>query len=330
MDSARPSIRDRVQLLDAGAEIVGAHVVMKRPVLVLASGEAVLADDRGRVVLHQGVPLATATDGQSLVTGGDDGRVMRWSPGSSPVELSRTERGTWVDHVAAGPNGAFAWTSGRMAFALRDGKTHTLALPSAGGGIAFFPKGYRVAIAHYNGASLWYPNASTAPEVLTWKGSHLGVTVSSDMRFVVTGMQENQLHGWRLSDNQHMRMSGYPGKVRSMSWTKDGRFLATSGAMDAILWPFTGKNGPMGVSPKMLAPAATPETRVSVVAGHPKADVVAVGFDDGMILLVRIDDGAEILLHPPGGSRVTAIDWRADGQMLVFGTESGEAGVANL
>ncbi len=110
------------------------------------------------------------------------------------------------------------------------------------------PKGQRLALAHYNGATLWYPNVAGEPQKLEWKGSHLGITVSADQRFVVTTMQEPQLHGWRLEDGQHMRMSGYPGKVRSFAWTQGGKFLATSGASEAILWPFSGKNGPMGVN----------------------------------------------------------------------------------
>jgi hypothetical protein len=38
--------------------------------------------------------------------------------------------------------------------------------------LAFAPKGVRLAVAHYNGVSLWFPNAQAAPEMLEWKGSH--------------------------------------------------------------------------------------------------------------------------------------------------------------
>ena len=76
------------------------------------------------------------------------------------------------------------------------------------GGLAFAPKGRRLAIAHYNGATLWFPNTAAAPERLEWKGSHVGVTFSPDGRYLVTAMQESALHGWRLVDGKHMRMSG--------------------------------------------------------------------------------------------------------------------------
>ena len=86
-------------------------------------------------------------------------------------------------------------------------------------------------------------------------------------RFVVTSMQENSLHGWRLvPDKGNMRMSGYPSKTRSVSWSGDGKWLATSGAEAAILWPFDSKEGPMGKPPREcgVRPA-----KVSRVAFHP-------------------------------------------------------------
>jgi hypothetical protein len=49
-----------------------------------------------------------------------------------------------------------------------------------------------------------------------------------------------------------------------------------------------------------------------------------------MVLLVRVDDGAEILAKKPGEAPVTALAWSGDGALLAFGTENGEAGILNL
>lgn len=83
----------------------------------------------------------------------------------------------------------------------------------------------------------------------------------------------------------------------------------------------------MGKQPRLLAPS---EHRVVVIACHPRQEIVATGFSDGMVLLVRIDDGAEILAKGPGSAPVTALAWSADGKLLAFGTEAGEAGVVDL
>ena len=205
-------------------------------------------------------------------------------------------------------------------------KTAAFDAPSSSGGLAFAPKGFRLAVSHYNGTSLWFPNAANAkPEFLDWKGSHLGITFSPDGRFLVTAMQEPTLHGWRLVDGRHMRMAGYAAKVRSTSWSNGGKWLATSGADQLVLWPFQGKDGPMGKQPKLLAPA---DKRVVAVACHPAQDIVAVGYEHGLVLLVRIDDGAEILASKPEGVAVSAMTWNRAGTMLAFGREDGRAAIS--
>ncbi|MBV9348880.1 MAG: WD40 repeat domain-containing protein, partial [Pseudolabrys sp.] len=86
-------------------------------------------------------------------------------------------------------------------------------------------------------------------------------------------------------------------------------------------------DGPMGKQPRILAPGSS---RVAVVACHPKQPVVAAGYADGLVLLVRIDDGAEILVRRPEGSPVTALGWSENGRQFAFGIEDGSAGVVML
>ena len=239
--------------------------------------------------------------------------------------LATDAKRRWIDNVALHPEGAVAWSAGKTAF-VRSGKGEEKSFdaPSTVGGLAFAPKGLRVAVAHYNGVTLWFPNMAAKPEFLEWAGSHLAVTFSPDNKFLVTGMHEPALHGWRLADNRHMRMSGYPGRVRSMSWSAGGKGLATSGADTVIIWPFTSKDGPMGKEPAMLAPL---QARVSMVACHPKQDIMAAGYSDGTVLIVRLEDGAEILVRRNGGEPVSALAWNAKGTLLAFGTEDGDAGM---
>jgi WD40 repeat protein len=321
---------DRTRPVAAGAAIFAAHFLGHTAVFVLGEEAMVFAAAQGeprRVAVHSGAILATAADGARIVSGGDDGRVVAADASGETRILATDAKHRWIDHVACGPDGAAAWSAGKSAF-VQAKELRELEAPSTVGGLAFLPKGFRLAVAHYNGATLWFPNApQAAPEKLEWKGSHLGATVSPDGRFLVTSMQEPMLHGWRLADRQHMRMSGYAARVTSFGWTLGGRWLATSGATQLILWPFQTKDGPMGKQPRLLAPS---EHRVEVVACHPKQEIVAAGYSNGMVLLVRIEDGAEILAKKPGEAPVTALAWSADGRLLAFGTEIGEAGVIDL
>lgn len=327
--SETTSIADRIRPLSVGAAVVAVHFLGDDPVFVLGEEALVFWRDseERRVPVHGGAILGSASDGKRILTGGDDGKVVATGPDARSETVATDDKRRWIDHVALGNDG-MAWSAGKHAYVRIPKGERVLDLPSSPGGLAFAPKGFRLAVAHYNGATLWFPNAPDAkPEKLEWKGSHLDVAFSPDGRFLVTAMQEPQLHGWRLVDGKHMRMSGYATKVRSMTWGPGAKWLATSGATQLVVWPFGGKDGPMGKSPKVVSPS---EHRISAVAAHPKQEVCAIGYEDGMMLLTRVEDGAEILARAPGPSPISALAWNAAGTRLAFGTEDGAAGVISL
>jgi WD40 repeat protein len=322
------SLADRVRPVAAEGTIVGVHFFGSTPVFVLGEEALLFAPEDGvrRVGIHAGAILASCADGARIVSGGDDGTLVSTDAAGEHRILASDDRKRWIDQVALGPDGAIAWSAGKTAHVLtKKGEARAFEASSTVAGLAFAPKGLRLAVAHYNGVTLWFPNAAGAkPEMLEWKGSHLGVAFSPDGKFLVSCMQEPTLHGWRLADAKHMRMSGYSARVRSLGWTSDGESLATSGSEQLILWPFDGKDGPMGKQPRLLARR---EARVAVVACHPSQPVTAVGYADGMVLLVRLDDGALIEVHAAAGAPVSALGWDASGQTLAFGTDNGGAGV---
>ena len=322
------SVTDRVREVPLGFAVSAVHFLGERAFFVSTEEKVAASSTSGEVSqteLHFGAILCAASDGARIVSGGDDGKLVAINAKGETSVLATDAKRRWIDNVALHPDGAFAWSAGKTAF-VRSGKAEekSFEVPSTVGGLAFAPKGLRLAIAHYNGVTLWFPDMAAKPEVLEWAGSHLGVIFSPDNKFLVTAMHEPALHGWRLADNRHMRMSGYPGRVRSMSWSVGGKGLATSGADTVIIWPFTSKDGPMGKEPAMLAPL---QARVSTVACHPKQDIMAAGYSDGTILIVRLEDGAEILVRRNGGEPVSALAWNAKGTLLAFGTEDGDAGM---
>jgi len=321
----------RLRPVAADGPVVAAYFLGATAAFVLGE-EAVLlvsADQQQRVAAHAGgAILAAAGDGSAVLTGGDDGTVVATRADATRVVVAHDAARRWIDRVAIGPNGAVAWAAGKTASVrTADGTARTLELPSSIGGLAFAPKGFRLAVAHYNGVSLWYPQASSAPQTLAWNGSHLTVAWSPDARFLVTAMQEPILHGWRLADRTNLRMSGYKTKVRSLEWTASGDWLATGGADQLVLWPFQGKDGPIGRSPRLLA--STPAAIVQV-ACHPAAEVVAAGYANGLVLLIRIKDGAQRIARRPDDRAISALAWNVEGTLLAFGTESGAAGIIDL
>jgi WD40 repeat protein len=328
-DSA--SLTDHVTSFELGAHVTGACFLGETLAFALGDGRIVLrrGDQAGEIPAHDGAVQVFVSDSKVLFTGGDDGQVVR-TDASGATQTVLREKGKWIDALALSPAGALAWSAGKQVKAReKTGSIKEITAPSSVRGLAFAPKGYRLAYAHNGGASLWFPNAAAPPEFLEWKGSHLGVTFSPDGRFLVTSMQENALHGWKLADKTHMRMSGYPAKVRSLSWSHDGKWLASSGADACIVWPFADKDGPMNKAPRECG---VRRARVSAVDCHPKAPVISVGYDDGCILLCRLVDSAELLVRRASalGGPITALAWDHVGACLAFGTSAGSAGWLDL
>ena len=279
---------------------------------------------------HGGAILgfARTADGDRVVTGGDDGRVVRSDGRGEVEELART-KGRWIDHVATGPAGAVAWSEGRRAIVLKGASRHELDHPSTAGGLAFDDAGGQFAVAHYNGASIWTLDGKTGgkPKNLGWKGSHVGALFAPGGKFFVTIMQENCLHGWRLSDAGNMRMSGYPSKPKSLSFSSNGLWLATSGAEGVVLWPFKGKDGPMGKSGEIVSPRPSV---VTAVAFHPQGDVLAVGYSDGCVVMARRGDAPLVVVRRPKPGAIAGVAWGAAGRHLAMATEEGVVATVDL
>ena len=283
---------------------------------------------------HDGLLSACLSfDGKELITGGEDGLVIATDQQGKMRKIAELPN-KWIDQVATGPHGIIGFATGRTAYVTEPNGSqkefnHTRSIE----GLCFAPKGKRLAIARYNGVSLYWTGMDTEPVELEWAGAHTAVTFSPTGKFIVTTMQENALHGWRLDntstgDGEHMRMTGYSAKVKSFSWSSKGKWLATSGAEAAICWPFASKDGPMGKSPKELGTRGN--SMVTSVSCHPSQDVVAVGYADGMILAIRIDDANEAVLRREGKSPICTMNWDQKGQRLAFGSEEGEAGVVDI
>ncbi|HEY9057867.1 MAG TPA: WD40 repeat domain-containing protein [Aurantimonas sp.] len=308
-----------------------AAFVKDQPVFAIADGSVRFPAGGERVVeAHPGGLLSARYDpyGRRLLTGGEDGRVVSVDGGGAAREIASIGR-KWIAAVAGGPRDTVGFASGRTAYVrLGGGALKEIRHERTVEDIAFAPKGIRAATARYDGASLFFPATDAAPAALEWKGAHLGIDFSPDGRFLVTVMQENALHGWRIDDGKHMKMTGYPAKVKDWSWSAKGKFLATSGAPAAILWPFSGKDGPMGKAPLELGTRG--DTMVTAVACHPAEDMLAIGYGDGMILAVRFADSKEALLRRGGASPVRTMAWSGEGRLIAFGSESGEAGVIDI
>jgi len=327
--TAQPELRDgRSWSFDA---YVVACAFDEQGVAAFALGDGTLrvvdaAGTLSEIKVHDGASLALVpVPKDGFLSGGDDGCLVHVAADRTLIALAKA-KGKWIDQIAvAADTGIIAYGAGKDATILDGATRTTFSHASSVGGLSFDPKGRRLAVAHYDGVSLWWAKASAQEaKRLKWKGSHLGTTWSPDGRFLVTTMQENALHGWRLDDAADMRMTGYPSKVKSWAWDRRGKYLFTSGAPRVIAWPFTGRAGPMDKEPRELGPER--DALVTAVAAHPRSDAIAAGMSDGTVWVERLDDpGTEYIALK--GAPVSALAFSPDGTRLAIAAENGFAAV---
>ena len=288
-------------------------------------------EDGAQVEAHDGASLSACVhpSGEGLLSGGDDGRLVWARPGSAE-ELAKVP-GRWLDSVAASAESRLiAFSAGREVH-VRDaadpGFSRIFQHEKSVADVAFDPKGRRIAAATYGGVWLWYARiADQKPLMLKWAGSHVAVAWSPDGKFLVSGMQENALHGWRVADEKNMRMGGYPAKVKSLVFVAKGNLMATSGANGVVIWPFAGSTGPMG---KQAAEVGYEERAlVTRVTGMPGGNWVAWGLDDGRVRACDLVGQRIVEIKAERGSPISALAMTADGKRVAWGDEDGQAGVA--
>ncbi len=272
---------------------------------------------------HKGVVLCLAADKDHIITGGDDGRFSQISTNGKVKEIANFNS-KWVDCVAA-KNGITACSSGSLVHVWSKDhlKSTVLKHSSTVGGLAFDKKGKRLAVAHYGGTTIWEKSDRRWKSTkLVWKGFHGAVTFSPDGKYIVTAMQENALHGWRIRDKADLAMTGYPAKVKSFSWVGDTPHLVTSGADEAICWPFDGKDGPMGRPPVCVANGR--KQIATFVQALPTEKAILVGFRDGAVLLAEIIESKEpIILKGSSGNEITAIAITSGLSHILIGDSKG-------
>jgi len=299
---------------------------------VFALGDGSIRFEGGEFnAVHDGAVLCACVhpSGDGIVTGGDDGRVI-WSRRGEAGQLATSERGQWIDAIdASADSKLIAFSSGKTLSvidatdaAFRRDFQHERTVS----GVAFDPKGRRIAASTYGGVALWYARiAAQKPIQLKWAGSHTGVSFSPDGNFVVSTMQDAQLHGWRVKDAKDMRMGGYPSKVRSLAFLSDGKLLATSGAQGAVLWPFIGANGPMGREATEIG--YDEGSLVALVTARPEHGVLAAGLSDGRVWWADPAGQGLNFVKADRGPPIAALALSPDGQRVAWADDDGNAGV---
>ncbi len=266
--------------------------------------------------------LTWRPDGEMLVSGGQDGRLHFWNPEDGSRMVTLGDGKGWVQAAAWHESGKYlAFSEGkRLRVWHWDGRLvddypdH----PGTITGLQWKPGAVQIATACYGGVHLHSPEGGAARRKYPWGNSCLGIAISPDNKYIASGQQDNRVHIWEGRSGKDMQMSGYPGKVQSLSWDATARFLATSGALEVMVWNCGGK-GPSGRGPIELFGHDLP---VTVVEFHPAGLLLASGSHDARMLVwdVATKKMKAFARMPEGVSRLC---WNAAGNLLAVGDAIG-------
>src|SRR5882757_5418401 len=97
------SVTDRVRPLALGLPVTSVHFLGARAAFVGAEENVALVSDEGeisQVAVHGGGILCAASDGQRVVMGGDDGKLVALDATGEIALLATDAKRRWIDNVA--------------------------------------------------------------------------------------------------------------------------------------------------------------------------------------------------------------------------------------
>lgn len=259
------------------------------------------------------------------VTCGFDGKVRlvgrEWNPGRGLIERVKTSPDAKFLAAAQGKSLHILDQEGNESLSLRD-------LEASVVDFAWNPARSReVATVGAGGATLWRLGQKKPFARFDWGGASLRVGWSADGRWLATGDQTPSVHVYDIPRDHPLHIQGFEGKVQALAFSKDSRQLATAGSAVMTVWPMTGKKGPDGATPIQIDGCEAPaqaldfsstgllaigdgagtllvitfekgqfrrkrsklETGISALAWHPSLPILAIGHEDGRVMLLSLE-----------------------------------------
>jgi len=110
------SVTDRVRPVAIGAPVTSLHFLGDRAAFVGGEENVFLVSAEGEIspfAVHSGGILCAASDGNRIIMGGDDGKLVALDRKGEVTLLATDPKRRWIDNVAVHPDGAFAWSVGK-------------------------------------------------------------------------------------------------------------------------------------------------------------------------------------------------------------------------
>jgi len=262
-------------------------------------------------------------DGQ-LLTAGKDGLAKLWQPDTGVLLAELPAGADWVEHAAFSPDGQHILTAaGKTLILWRNDGSELIRYTDFESTISaiHWRDADHFAVACYGAIRLFQVGSKRPFERFTWKTPMISLLWSPDGRYVLAGTQDARIQVWKTPfiPGNELEMSGYPNKVKELSWCVPKQWVATNSGKQIMIWDMAGK-GPEGQRPMSLPGHIDKITRL---AFQHTGEWLASGDTMGLVI-VRHTREPSYLIEDAIGSPIAQLAWSADGQRLLIGTESGQ------
>ncbi len=264
-------------------------------------------------------------DEGTLASAGQDGKVRLWKLVGEQAEAVELAAGAgWAERVAWSPDGQLLASAAGKKLRLwsptgdlvHEYPDH----PSTILDIDWQPGGGPLASVAYGKLQLWLPGQNEAVQKFEWKGSMLVLAWSPNGQYIATGDQDRTVHFWIVASGEDLMMSGYPTKVREISWDAASRYLATGGGDLPCIWDCSGP-GPEGRAPLQLKGH---DEQVTALAFQHRGPYLVSGDRDGLLLLWQPGGAKSALLRSQIDGPIVKVAWGSDDRHLAVGGEAGD------
>lgn len=271
--------------------------------------------------------LAWQPNGKLLASTGQDGKVRLWDTQAGKEAIALDAGAAWVERVAWSPRGDILISAAGKKMRAWNDRGELLRVypdqPSTIADVSWAPKAREFAVAGYGGVSFFNTDSDEQRTRFDWKGSVLTVAWSPDAKFIAGGAQNCSVHFWYMKSGKDLEMTGYPLKVRELSWDFTSTYLATGGGNLVTVWDCTGK-GPAGSTPISLELHEEP---LAALAFQSRGPMLASGCEQGILALWFPGSWKRALTQAKFASGISQLAWSPSNTRLAVGGDSGAVAV---